>query len=60
MSCSMSNEQKLCKVKIFQLQALKEFWYFMPGHDILPEQFENDNPGCKKDVAGCKILQVIY
>ena len=33
--------------------CVQEFWYFMPGLDIQPEQSEDDNPASKKAVAGC-------
>ena len=40
--------------------CVQEFWYVVPGLDIQPELSKNDIPACKKAVAGCKTLQVIY
>ena len=40
--------------------CIQEFWYFVPGLDIQPEQSENDNPARKKAVAGCKTPRVIF
>ena len=67
----MSVEQKLCEVKIFQLQSMSnaikcidqrfafKLWYIISGLDIQPKQSENDNPVCKKEVPGCEIQQVV-
>ena len=53
----MSIEEKLCKVKIFQLLCdkmylskvcVQEFWYIKSGFDIQPEQSLNNNLACKK------------
>ena len=54
----MSIEQKLCKVKIFQLQSMsnakrcidQRFAFKNSGISCL----ENDNPARKKAVAGCE------
>ena len=69
----MSMEQKLCKVKIFQLQSMsnaikyrskvcvQEFSYIMSGLDIqLSEKSEYDSPVRKKLVAGGEIRRIIY
>ena len=63
MSCSMSIEQNLCQVKMFQLQSMlnwikcinqmfntvciQEFLYFVSGLDIQLEQSKNYNPVSK-------------
>ena len=76
MICSMSNEQKLCKVKIFQLQSMsnvircidQRFAFKncgvsclpLSGLDIQPEQSENDNSARKKEVPGCEVRRLIY
>ena len=64
-------EQKLCKVKIFQLQSmlnvnmywskacLQEFCFFVSSLDIQLEQSENNSPVQKKSVAGGEIQQFI-
>ena len=38
---------------------VQEFWYFMSGLDIQPEQSENYNPAGKEWVPGCEILRFI-
>ena len=51
----MSNEHKLCKVKLFQLQPMSnEFWNIVSGLDIQLEQSKNNNPVCKK--ICCRLL----
>ena len=40
--------------------CVQEFWYFVPGLDIQPEQSENDSPARKKAVAGRETIQLIY
>ena len=67
----MRIEQKLCEVKIFQLQSMSNaircidqrfalFWCIVSGLDIRPEQSKNDNPAPKKLVQGCEKRRVIY
>ena len=72
----MSIEQKLCEVKIFQLQfmsnvirswskvCIQKFWYFLSGLDIQLEQSKNDIVAtilyAKKSVAGYQIQREKY
>ena len=73
MSCSMSIEQKLCKVKIFQLQSMsnaircidQRFAFKNSRISCLALIFNLKNPSttvlyAKKSVAGGEIWRVIY
>ena len=40
--------------------CVQKFWYFVPCLDVQPGQSKNDNPACKKEVAGCETVRVIY
>ena len=72
-SCSMSNKQKLCKVKIFQLQSMsnairgidQRFSFKNSGISCLALIFNLSYPRtkilhAKKAVADCERLQLIY
>ena len=37
-----------CSKMYWSKVCVQDFWYFVPGLDIQPEQSENDNPACKK------------
>ena len=39
--------------------CVQEFWFFVPGFDIQPEQSENNNPALKNAIEGCEIQWVI-
>ena len=62
LQCSMSIEQKLCKVKVFQLQSTSNaircinqrfaFKNFVSGLEIQLEKSEYNSPVCKK--IGCR------
>ena len=70
--CSMSIEQKLCEMKLFQLQSMPNAIGCMDQRfaiknscrsclaliivDIQPGLSENDNPARKKAFPGCEIL----
>ena len=63
----MRIEEKLCfnsnaTTCIEKRFCVQEFWYIVSGHDIQPEQSENDivTTILQKAVAGCEIRRVIY
>ena len=49
-----------CNKMYLSIICVQEFWYFVPGIDIQPEQSKNDNPDAKKAVKGCETLRAIY
>ena len=65
----MSNEQKFCKVKIFQIKSMSNVLLCINQRCainasgisclalIQPEQYENDNPACKKAVAALQVAE---
>ena len=49
--CDKMYQSKVC---------VQEFWYFVSGLDIRPEQSKNDNPAPKKLVQGCEKQRFNY